>query len=288
MPPSLVWSCYENTGQTLSWSLSSTEPQGITDTGTIVIGAASGPVSNGGTIAPSDTAVVIINAPTTFALHVTTPGEPVPAPVPAGIGPVAIGEFLASVPVVDPTYGTQSVTLTWTAQNATGFSLTGDGVNEPSLPYDQRSYPSAPLPLSSPAFFTLTANGFNGSGAYAPVSQSIAVEPWPAEVIINTPSVQAQVSDPRYGTQTAIVEWEALNTTSVTITGGAQPVDPGIHTTSASVELPYPPPSSGPVSYPVTIEAAGYVQPGVPFNKGTVIMIPDAGGHHGVHCQHRR
>jgi len=116
--------------------------------------------------------------------------------------------------------GNQSVTLTWAAQNAIGFALTGGGVNEPSLPYDQRSYAVISLPLSSPSTFTLVAAGFDGSGAYTPIYKTITVDPQPAEVIITTSSVQAQVSDPALGTQVATVEWQALNATSVTIIGG--------------------------------------------------------------------
>lgn len=107
--------------------------------------------------------------------------------------------------------GNQSVTLTWAAQNAIGFALTGGGVNEPSLPYDQRSYAVISLPLSSPSTFTLVAAGFDGSGAYTPIYKTITVDPQPAEVIITTSSVQAQVSDPALGTQVATVEWQALN-----------------------------------------------------------------------------
>jgi hypothetical protein len=271
----LIWSCFDNTGPTLNWNLSQAEPPAVTDTVTAT-GSASGSVGSGGAIAISDTAVVTITAPTTFTLQVAASGGPVPAPVPVGIDAVAISEFSASAPVVDPRDGTQSVTLSWTAQNATGFALTGGGVNESDLPYNQNSYQVTPLPLSSPSAFTLTANGFDASGAYAPViSQVVEVKPQPVEVIIMTPSVRAQVSDPLLGTQAAIVEWLALNATSVTITGGAQQLNPGIHDTSASVELPFPPPSSGPVSYPVTIQAGGYVQSGVAA-AGTVTVIPTA------------
>jgi hypothetical protein len=73
--------------------------------------------------------------------------------------------------------GNQSVTLTWAAQNAIGFALTGGGVNEPSLPYDQRSYAVISLPLSSPSTFTLVAAGFDGSGAYTPIYKTITVDP---------------------------------------------------------------------------------------------------------------
>jgi hypothetical protein len=270
-PFNLIWSCYTNT--TLNWSMIQAAP-GVTDT-VAVTGLASGSVSNGGKIMPSDTAVVTITAPTTFTPQVALPGPPAPTPVSLGVDAVALSDFSFGVPVVDPKDGNQSVTLTWTAQNASSFSLTGGEVNEPSLPYDQRSYLVTSLSLSAPTEFTLTAIGFDGSGAYAPLCQTVTVVPQAVEVTITTSPVQAQVSDPAQGTQTAIVEWQALNATSVTITGGAQTLYPGIHDTSASVELPFPPPSSGPASYLITIQAGGYVPPDVP-DSGTVTVIPTA------------
>ena len=270
-PFNLIWSCYNNT--TLNWSMIQAAP-GVTDTVTVT-GLASGSVSNGGKIMPSDTAVVTITAPTTFTLQVAPPGVLVPAPASLGVDAVALSDFSYGVPVVDPTDGNQSVSLTWTAQNASSFSLTGGEVNEPDLPYDQRSYLVTSLSLSAPTEFTLTAIGFDDSGAYAPIIQTVTVVPRAVEVIITTSPVQAQVSNPAQGTQTAIVEWEAQNAIWVAITGGAQTLYPGIHDTSTTVELPVPPPSSGPASYLITIQAGGYVAPDVP-DSGTVTVIPTA------------
>jgi hypothetical protein len=147
-PFELIWSCYNNTFPTLSW----TGPPGTevtVDTAGVVI-SLQPPVK----LATSGTVTAAITAPTTFSLGVTA--GPAPQSQDVHLFAPVLPAFTATS--VNPVAGVQSATLNWTAQNATSFTLT-IGENSLSLPYYQSSY--AVTNLTAPTTYVLAANGFD-------------------------------------------------------------------------------------------------------------------------------
>lgn len=213
----LVWSCFDGTVPALNWTVSSSvNDPSITDVVTVT-GAASGPVSNGGPIAISDTAVVTITAPTTFSLTVAAAGSPLPSPVSVGLDAVALTAFSANQTEA-PATGDQSVSFTWTAHNATGFTLTGGGLPLIPLGPNVSSYPPIALPMTGPSTYTLTADGFNAAGAYAPVSSSETVTPLAVELtsflVDGTSAVTIRAG------QSVTLSWNATDATGFTLSPG--------------------------------------------------------------------
>jgi hypothetical protein len=148
----LSWTCYDGTNPTLTWQT----------TGDVSVVSGSGAtITQGARVSLSDTAAVTISAETLFTLHVS-PGVP-PPPVQVSVLPVTLSNFTSSNLQVVPGSGDgqQTAILTWTAQNATKFTITGsDGSNSGNLDYSRTSYPvnlpNPPVPVT----YTITAYGY--------------------------------------------------------------------------------------------------------------------------------
>ena len=210
----LVWSCFDGTEPTLSWAPTAQPPESFPNNVTVT-GISSGPIQNGGPVAVSDTAFVTISVPTTFTLAIAPQGTPAPVPasVPVGIAPVALSAFSASSPLVNPTTGAQSVTLTWTAQNATSFDLAGGGLLL-ALPYDQTSY-STNLPLNEPTTYEVLAIGFDDEGNAT--SKSLTVTVTPVAVHLTSFTAYPMTIDQE---GSATLRWDATAATGYTLSPG--------------------------------------------------------------------
>jgi hypothetical protein len=202
-PFELIWSCFNNTFPTLSWSA----PSGAVSV------TESGPgyildIPNPGKLATSGTATATIAAPTTFDLGVAA--GPVPQSLDVHLLPPTITAFSASGVAVDT--GVQSVTLTWTAQNATGFTLTSDGNSVP-LPYDQSSYPVTNLPVDAPTHYVLLANGFDpADNAVWVKSSPVTVTPVAVTLTSFTPSATTITPG-----ESVTLTWDAYAATGYTL-----------------------------------------------------------------------
>jgi IPT/TIG domain len=199
-PFRLTWSCYNSpAGPTLNWSTSDQELTSVTDT-VIVTGAASGLISNLEKIKTAGTAVVTVTAPTTFQIGFS--GVPV-VPLTVPIGQVELG-----VPVAVFTPGVlgdewRYVTLNWTAQHTTGFTL--ELVTDGSafrFRFDQRYYGLGRLPPNVSVPLLLTADGFDDSGESASVSQSLIIRPG-KNVLLSKEGGHTDVAAPQLAPGTA-------------------------------------------------------------------------------------
>jgi hypothetical protein len=236
-PFQLIWSCYTGTGPTLQWSETENYPP-VADTVKVTVGGQT--FSTGQTIPITGSALVRSNAPVTFQLQVGTPGGPVPDPVTVGMEPFAFTQFTYALVAV-PGNGTQSVVLMWTAQNATGFVLSGGGIAYLQLPFDQRSYPVPNLPVGSPTLFELGAYGFgqqSSGNAEGPVSKYLPLTVTPVPVEITGFSIRAQGIPPSSTSitvrpyQAVTLNWSAYAATGYTLAALGPPQSLGLGITS--------------------------------------------------------
>jgi hypothetical protein len=259
----LVWSCFDGTDPTLNWELPA-GVTGVTDDVTVTAGS-SGSVSNGGAIAASDKATVTISAPTTFSVQVTPTDGPKPTPVTVGIDALVFDPqaLMAGSPSVAAD-GTQSATLSWTAQNATGYTLTGGGIpgNSIILPHDQNAYQVAALPLTGgPPSFTLNAMGFDENDLPTSLSSSTSVYPCSVDLTSFTaspPSIDQGNS--------VTLSWAATAATRFLIAEGA------------TAAQSFPPSVTNATFTPIettmyTLTAEGYSLTGTPPSKSVTVAV---------------
>jgi hypothetical protein len=127
--------------------------------------------------------------------------------------PLEFGDLTAGLPAVaEPATGVQAVTLSWTAQNATGFTITGTDGSFVSAPADASSallyLPIPPVEVT----YTITAFGYSPTG----------VLPTDTVLVIPLPVSDVRISaNPRSfgkGGGSVQLSWAALNATGFTIT----------------------------------------------------------------------
>ena len=128
--------------------------------------------------------------------------------------PLEFGGFTASPPAVaDSGTGQQAVTLSWYAQNATGFSITGTDGSPVSLPANASSaFLNLPMP-PAPVTYTITAEGYTPSGVLTTATVLVTPNPVGGLSISANP---LHVSDS--GTPVTL-SWEAVNATGFTLAG---------------------------------------------------------------------
>jgi hypothetical protein len=237
----LIWSCYTGTGPTLQWNATETNLMPIQNLVKVTVGNET--VTTGGPmpIPVSGSALVTSNAPVTFQLQVGTPGGPVPNPVPVSMKPLALIQPTAGT--VTAANGTQSVVLSWTAHNATGFVLTGGGISNLSLPYDQRSYLVQQLPVTGPSTFELVAYGFGTAApgtTVEPVYKYLPVQvtPVPVEITslwISAPHIPWSTTSITVNPNTTVtLGWSARAATGFTLSSNVGTQSLGVGTTSAT------------------------------------------------------
>jgi hypothetical protein len=208
VPFTLYWSCYDGTSPSLTWDSS----------GVSVTSSSGNAINSGDPVNLSDTATVLIthttpgNAAINFTLH-APPGDS-PATVQVSLEPVTLNNFTVSNLIVDPNspIGQQIVTLTWTAQNATGFTIDyGPNGTPVNLDYTTSSYPMRlPQYPQGPVTYTITAHGYATSGT-EPTGQQ-TVEP----LRVQTPGFGASPPQVSRG-QNVRLSWNADAATGYTV-----------------------------------------------------------------------
>ena len=178
------------------------------------------------------------------------------------VNPVSLSAsdpLAAGLPWIDRT-GRQWVTLTWSAQNATGFTIARNGITiSPKLAYNASEYTA---PLSNPAqtaTFTITAMGYVTSDSIT--TQSVVVSP-----VVQILGFTASPTKIVLGQQ-ATLSWNVIAFTSVSVYEEGPP-QTAIGTTPGATSVKVKPTSSmtygiiahgsagqtaGPVLAPVTV-----------------------------------
>jgi hypothetical protein len=265
-PFQLIWSCYQGWNHGFSWQLTGDSAGAPNDPDTVTV--------TGDTGLDCGRAVLTTNRGATFTLTLPPDSQPLPG-LPVNIAPVQFTGFTSTVPVWNPDTGDQTVTLTWIAANVVGFSLTENGSPLPPPTYDQREYLLL-LPLSGPVTYTLTAYGYDKTGtAQAKIPpQSVTVTPFPVSVS-DFRVTGLQVVNAVTGQQRVTLGWQAQYASYFEYGGLGHLGALGPSATSLELDLPLPPPSTGPVSYEVALVAQGYID-NVPgrTNVATTTVTP--------------
>jgi IPT/TIG domain len=264
-PFQLIWSCYQGWNHGFGWQLTGDSAGAPSDPDTVTV--------TGDTSLDCVRAIVTTNRGATFTLTLPPGSQALPG-LPVNIAPVQLAGFTSTVPVWNPDTGEQTVTLTWVAANVAGFSLTQNGVPLPPPTYDQREYPLS-LPLSGPVTYMLTAYGYDQNGtAERQIPQNVEVTPFPVSVS-NFRVTDLQVINAITGQQRVTLGWQAQYAAYFEYGGAGHLGILGPSATSLELDLPLPPPSTGPVSYEVVLVGRGYVDniPGR-TNEATTTITP--------------
>jgi hypothetical protein len=272
----LTWQLFDNMGAALVWSDSVNQTVAVSTTAD-----GQSPYTSG-TALSVNTVYVTVTVPTgaspepvDFALNLTAESPPLPSSVQlatqlhllVGVAPVTISSFTAGpVQVVDTANGQQAVTLAWTAQNATGFILTGYDTDIDTgnliigpLQYDSNQLTTQlDLPLTVGSIkFSLTAGGYD-----APTTpSSVEVLPNQIALVTNVTASTPQITGP--GQQTVTLNWQFQYPTHVMILasypgGSSSTPVPDASATSWPVTLPDI--TAGTVTF--TVYGEGYPPPG--------------------------
>jgi hypothetical protein len=205
-PFTLSWSCYDNTGPSLTWQ----------STGDVTVTSGSGtPITQGASLNLSDVATVTITEATIFTLHVTVGNAPPPLQI--SVGQVTLSSFMAGIPQVgtgSPT-GEQTVTLTWVAQNAIGYTIEGPDGPVP-LDYNVSSYDmSLGFDPQEPVEYRITAHGYTGGSPEPSLPLAPPVAPIPvSNLTFSASSLHVILGQP------VILAWGAHAATGFTISSG--------------------------------------------------------------------
>lgn len=254
----LNWSSYTGSAPTLAWgpeSAAATGDPGIHEPVTVTVAGVS--LGQGALPGVAGSAIAAIDGPTFFVLDYFANASPDPVRIDlTKVAPLALTAFDHVGPTSAPD-GSQSVILTWTAENATAFAVTEGLLMLPPLSHCVRRS-KVVLPLSEPYTWGLTAYGYDGNGAPTAATLWHVIEPLPAQVISLTWG-NLRITNWATGQQTVTLTWAAVNATSFTITGAGNPVQVPAGATSKDVNLPLPP---GPTMFTLTLTANGYVVQG--------------------------
>lgn len=267
----LNWSSYTESAPTLAWgpeSAAATGDPGIHEPVTVTVTGVS--LGQGALPGAAGSAIAAIDGPTFFVLDYFANASPDPVRIDlTKVAPLALTGFDHVGPTSAPD-GSQSVILTWTAENATAFAVTEGLRMLPALShYVRRS--EVVLPSSEPYTWGITAYGYDANGAPTAATLWHVIEPLPAQVTSLTLG-KPRVTDAATGQQTVTLSWTAVNATSFTITGPGISVSAPASATSADVNLPLPPPP-GTTMFTLTLTANGYVIPGT-NNTAVVDVYP--------------
>ncbi len=266
----LNWSSYTGSAPTLAWgpeSAAATGDPGIYEPVTVTAAGVS--LGQGALPGVAGSAIAAIDGPTFFVLEYFADASPDPVRIDlTTMATLALTGFDHIGPTSAPD-GSQSVILTWTAENATAFAVTEGLLMLPALSHCVRRS-EAVLSSSEPYTWGLTAYGYDGNGA--PYAKTLwhVIEPLPAQVTSLT-WANLRITNWATGQQTVTLSWTAFNATSFTITGPGISVSAPAGATSKDVNLPLPPP--GPTMFTLTLTANGYVIQGT-SNTAVVDVYP--------------
>ncbi len=267
----LNWSSYTGSAPTLAWgpeSAAATGDPGIHEPVTVTVAGVS--LGQGALPGVAGSAIAAIDGPTFFVLDYFANASPDPVRIDlTKVAPLALTGFDLIGPTSAPD-GSQSVILTWTAENATAFVVTRGLLMLPALSHYVRRC-EVVLPPSEPYTWGLTAYGYDGNGAPNAETLWHVIEPLPAQVTSLTWG-NLRITNWATGQQTVTLTWAAVNATSFTITGAGNPVQVPAGATSKDVNLPLPPPP-GTTMFKLTLTANGYVIQGT-NNTAVVDVYP--------------